>query len=89
MVDTHHAEEIDIKLLLRLLGFGELYRAGDAEACIVDDNVDVILFLKNVLQSAFNLRFVGNVGADMIGIGGGSAAELVHLAAFLTQGFDG
>ena len=88
MVDTDHAEEVHVKLLLRLRRIRKLDGAGDAEAGVVDDHVDVPLPVENGPDRGVHLRFVRDVRLNVCHFGIDarvSAAELIDPAAFLRE----
>ena len=67
MVHAHHAEEVDVELAYGVSGVGEFDRAGDAEARVVDDDVDVILVRKDEVNRGAERIFLRDVGLNVDG----------------------
>ena len=91
MVHAHHAEEIDIEKAADIGGIGELHCAGNAEAGIVDENIDPAVFRHHLPNGSGNLCFIGDITFDMGNAGNlaVTAAQLVDLAAPIPQGSGG
>ena len=91
-VHVHHAEKVHIKLPPGLLRRRELDRAGDAEARIVDENVDAPLAAQNLRHGGVHLRFVRHVCLQVryarLRVFG-AAAELIHVETAAAQGTRG
>ena len=87
-VHAHHAEEVHVQLVLRILCFGEFYRAGNAEARVVDQHVDVVFLLQNFLHSCGKRFFLCHVGCDMVHAGRalGSSGKLIDRIALFEHG---
>lgn len=88
MVHAHHAEEVDVKLADGVGGVGEFDRAGDAEARVVDDDVDVILLSEDKIDRGAERIFLRDVGLNVDGaVGAGLAAgQLIDAVARVVHG---
>ena len=88
VTDVDHAEEIDLELLLCGGGLGEFDGAGDAEARVVDEHVDVILLPEDLRDRGVHHFRLRHVGRDMYEArdAGLPAAELIDGVALLAHG---
>ena len=91
MVHAHHAEEIDIEKALGFRCISELHRSGNAEAGIVDEDINSAAFRHHLPNGSGDLCFIGDVAFDMGNAGNlaVTAAQLVDLAAPIPQGSGG
>lgn len=65
VVHVHHAEEVHIELTPGLLRRRELDRAGDAEARVVDQDVDAPLAAQDLGHGGVDLRLVRHIRLQM------------------------
>lgn len=78
-----HAKEVHVQLTLRLLGAGEFHRAGDAEADVVDQHVDMVLPLQDLRDCGGERLLLRDVGHDVLHPGHalGPAGKLIDRIA--------
>ena len=88
VVHVHHAEEVHIELTPGLLRRRELDRAGDAEARVVDQNVDAPLAAQDLGHGGVDLRLIRHIRLQMRHARlrvFGAAAELIHVQTAVAQ----
>ena len=91
-VHVYHAEKVHIELPPGLLRRRELDRARDAEARVVDENVNAPLAVQDLRHGGVHLRFVRHIRLQVHHARlrvFGAAAELIHFQAAAAQGARG
>ena len=91
MVHAHHAEEVDVELADGVGGIGELNRTGNAEAGVVDDDVDVILAGEDKIDRGAERFLLRDIGLNVDGaVGAGFAAgQLIDVIPGSVHGLRG
>ena len=91
-VHVHHAEKVHIELPPGLLRRRELDRTRDAEARVVDENVDAPLAAQDLRHGGVHLRLVRHIRLQVRHARlrvFGAAAELIHVQTAAAQGARG
>ena len=71
LCDVVHTVQIQLELCVRILCIGHLGGAADTVARVVDQYIYATLFGYDLVYSRLYLRFVGNVGCQMLHALGG------------------
>ena len=64
-IHIDHAKKVHIKLVLGLRKLGEFHSSGYAKPCAVDDNIDLTLFLCNLIDCSSHRYFISYICIKM------------------------